>query len=223
VRDFSEELATCARRVADAHKYLRVDEARSRLEELNEIVADPELWNDPDQARRVTTEHARVREDVELVDGLDRVLSDLETLAELAREEGDESQEPEIAAGVDALRAQLDDLELRSLFTGDQDDRDAICVVNSGAGGTDAQDWAEKLLRMITRWGERRGFTVEIDEVQPGTEAGISSATFTVKGRYAYGLLQSERGVHRLIRISTWRPTLRGVPIKGLGRSPGCG
>src|SRR4029450_1079265 len=107
--------------------------------------------------------------------------------------------EPEINGGIDSLRTQLDDLELRSLFTGDHDDRDAICVVNSGAGGTDAQDWTEMLLRMFTRWAERRGFDVELDEVQPGTEAGISSATFTVKGRYAYGLLEGERGVHRLI------------------------
>jgi peptide chain release factor 2 len=209
VRDFSEDLAACARRVADAHKYLRVDEARARLTELDAVVADPDLWNDQDRARSVTTEHARVKEDVDLVDDLDRSLSDVETLHELAREEGDESQEPEIAAGVAALRSRLDELELRALFTGDHDDRDAICVVNSGAGGTDAQDWAEMLLRMVTRWAERRGFDVELDEVQLGTEAGISSATFTVKGRYAYGLLQSERGVHRLIRISPFDANAR--------------
>jgi peptide chain release factor 2 len=209
VRDLSEDLTTLARRVADAHKYLRVDEARTRLVELDEAVADPSLWNDQDNARAVTTEHARVKEDVDIIDGLDGDLSDVQTLYEMAREEGDDSQEPEIVEGIDALRTQLDDLELRSLFTGDHDDRDAICVVNSGAGGTDAQDWAEMLLRMFTRWAERRGFDVELDEVQPGTEAGISSATFTVKGRYAYGLLEGERGVHRLIRISPFDANAR--------------
>lgn len=209
MRDHSEDLAACARRLADAHKYLRVEAAQAHLTELDAAVAKPDLWDDPDEARRVTTEHARVREDVELVAGLDRTLSDVETLYELAREEGDESQEPEIIAGIEVLRRQLDDLELRALFAGGHDDRDAICVVNSGAGGTDAQDWAEMLLRMITRWAERRGFDVELDEVQPGTEAGISSATFTVKGRYAYGLLQSERGVHRLIRISPFDANAR--------------
>jgi peptide chain release factor 2 len=117
--------------------------------------------------------------------------------------------EPEVEAGVTQLRAELDRLELRALFTGEHDERDAICEVHSGAGGTDAQDWTEMLLRMFTRWAERRGFDVELDEVQPGTEAGITSATFTVKGRYAYGLIQSERGVHRLIRISPFDANAR--------------
>jgi peptide chain release factor 2 len=209
VRDLSEDIAALARRVDDAHKYLRVESARARLVELDEAVADPDLWNDQDHARAVTTEHARVQDDVDIIEGLDRTLSDVQTLYEMAREEGDDSQEPEITGGIDALRTQLDELELRSLFTGDHDDRDAICVVNSGAGGTDAQDWAEMLLRMFTRWAERRGFDVELDEVQPGTEAGISSATFTVKGRYAYGLLEGERGVHRLIRISPFDANAR--------------
>jgi peptide chain release factor 2 len=141
-------------------------------------------------------------EDVAVVDGLDGTISDLETLAELAREESDESVESEIDAGIGGLSRELDTLELRSLFTGEHDDRDAICTVNSGAGGTDAQDWTDMLLRMYLRWAERRGFATEIDEVSAGTEAGLSSATFTVKGRYAFGLLASERGVHRLIRIS---------------------
>jgi peptide chain release factor 2 len=108
-----------------------------------------------------------------------------------------------------ALGERLDELDLRSLFTGEHDDRDAICTVNSGAGGTDAQDWTNMLLRMYLRWAESRGFAVELDEVSPGTEAGLSSATFTVKGRYAYGSLTSERGVHRLIRISPFDANAR--------------
>ena len=101
-----------------------------------------------------------------------------------------------------AWRGDLDQLELRALFSGEHDERDAICEVHSGAGGTDAQDWAQMLLRMFTRWAETKGFEVEIDEIQEGQEAGITSATFIVKGRYAYGMLEGERGVHRLIRIS---------------------
>jgi peptide chain release factor 2 len=209
MRDFSEDLAELARRVADAHRYLRVDEARTRAEELEGQVAAPDLWDDADRARQLTTALARARDDVELLDGLSERLSDVETLAELAREEDAVSEEPEIEAGIAALQAELDGLELRSLFTGEHDERDAICVVNSGAGGTDAQDWAEMLLRMFTRWAERHGFATELDEVQPGTEAGISSATFTAKGRYAYGLLQGERGVHRLIRISPFDANAR--------------
>jgi len=209
MRDFSDDLAALARRVADAHRYLRLDEGRAKQAELESQVAEPGLWDDPDRARQLTTALARARDDVELLEGLSRRLSDVETLAELAREESDDSQEPEIAAGIAALQTELDGLELRSLFTGEHDERDAICVANSGAGGTDAQDWAEMLLRMYTRWAERRGFTVELDELQPGTEAGISSATFTVKGRYAYGLLKGERGVHRLIRISPFDANAR--------------
>jgi peptide chain release factor 2 len=210
MRDFTDALADARRRVEDARAYLRVDVARARLAELEQALAsEPDLWDDPDRARDLTTRHARAREDVELVDGLDRRISDLETLHQLAREEGDETLEPEIEAGLRTLVDELDRLELRALFDGDHDERDAICEVHSGAGGTDAQDWAHMLFRMFTRWAERRGFEVEVDEVWPGTEAGLTSATFTVKGRYAYGMLEGERGVHRLIRISPFDANAR--------------
>ena len=209
MRDFSDDLADLRRRIGDARRYLRVDAARDRAAELEGQSGDPGLWDDPDRARLLLGELARAREDVTLVEGLERRLSDLETLHELGREEGDDSVEPEIAAETRALGRELDRLELRALFTGDHDERDAICDVHSGAGGTDAQDWTQMLFRMFTRWAERHGFEVEVDEVQPGTEAGISSATFTVKGRYAYGMLQGERGVHRLIRISPFDANAR--------------
>jgi peptide chain release factor 2 len=209
MRDFSDDLNELRRRVEGARGYLNVDAARVRVGELEVEVAKPDLWDDQDRARKVNTELAQLQEDVTLVEQLDGTVSDLETLAELAREEGDASVEGEIQQGIDDLARQLDDLELRALFTGEHDDRDAICTVNSGAGGTDAQDWTNMLLRMYLRWAERRGFTAEIDEVSPGTEAGLSSATFTVKGRYAFGLLASERGVHRLIRISPFDANAR--------------
>ena len=209
MRDFTDDLAELARRVSDARAYLRIDDKRRRLAELEAEAGKADLWDVPERARRVTTELARVRDDVMLIDELERKVSDLQTLYELAREEDAESEEAEIRLGIDQLAEQLDGLEMRALFMGDHDERDAICVVNSGAGGTDAQDWTEMLLRMFTRWAERRGFDVDIDEVQPGTEAGISSATFTVKGRYAYGLLRGERGVHRLIRISPFDANAR--------------
>jgi peptide chain release factor 2 len=209
MRDFTDELSELRRRVADARSYLRIDAIQERIAELQTQAAEPGLWDDPDRARMVTTELARLQDDVTLVEGLEERVSDVETLYEMGREEGTEELEPEIISGLGALRGELDRLELRALFSGEHDERDAICDVNSGAGGTDAQDWAEMVVRLYTRWAERRGFAVEIDEVQPGTEAGISSATFTVKGRYAYGLLQSERGVHRLIRISPFDANAR--------------
>ncbi|MBI2168781.1 MAG: peptide chain release factor 2 [Actinobacteria bacterium] len=202
MKDFSGDLADLAKRVSDAEAYLRIGDGRTRLSELEQEASQPDLWDDPDQARKVTTELARVKDDVDLFDRLAARLSDAETLFQLGKEEGDDSVEGEVGDAVAALGAELDALELRALFTGEYDERDAICSLNSGAGGTDAQDWAEMLLRMYLRWAERRGFAVEVDEVQEGDEAGISSATFTVKGRHAYGMLTAERGVHRLVRIS---------------------
>jgi peptide chain release factor 2 len=202
VRDFSDDLVDLRRRLEDARVYLNIDDARARLVELEKEASDPALWDDPDAARKVTTELSRVKADVDVVDGLERRLSDLETLDELAREESDESLEGEIDAGVTGLDRDLATLDLQALFTGDHDERDAICEIHSGAGGTDAADWADMMLRMYRRWAERRGFGFEIDEISPAEEAGISSATFIVKGRHAYGLLSAEKGVHRLVRIS---------------------
>src|SRR5512135_215247 len=209
MQDFSEDLADLARRVREAHQYLGIDEARNRLTALEAEVSAPELWDDPDRARKVSGEFAVVRDDVELVDELERRVSDVQTLFELGRDEGDESVGPEIAAEIGELRGVLDRLELRALFSGEHDERDAICEVHSGAGGTDAQDWTQMVLRMVTRWAQNRGFDVEIDEVSEGQEAGITSATFIVKGRYAYGMLEGERGVHRLIRISPFDANAR--------------
>src|SRR5258705_8202207 len=141
MRDFSDDLTELRRRVEGARAYLMIDAARDRIEVLGEEVSRPGLWDDQDRARKVQTELAQLNDDVNLVDELDGTVSDLETLAELAREEGDNSLESEIDSGIGALAKQLDVLELRALFTGEHDDRDAICTVNSGAGGTDAQDW----------------------------------------------------------------------------------
>ncbi len=141
-------------------------------------------------------------EDLELYAGLAERIDDAETLFELGREEADDSVEEEVEAGIASLSEDFGELELRALFTGEHDDADAICELQSGEGGADAQDWAEMLLRMYLRWSERRGFDVELIEASDGSEAGISSATFLVKGRHAYGRLRSEHGVHRLVRIS---------------------
>jgi peptide chain release factor 2 len=146
---------------------------------------------------------------VETFDSFSRRLEDTEVLHELAREEGDDTQEAEIAEAATSLAKALDQLELRSLFTGEHDERDAVCTISAKDGGTDAQDFAEMLLRMYSRWAERRGFELEIDEVSEGQEAGILSANFVIHGRYAYGLMQAERGVHRLVRISPFDANAR--------------
>jgi peptide chain release factor 2 len=202
MRDVSDEIGALRRRLDEARGYLKVEDLRARRPQLETEASRPDLWDDADAARALTGELSALIEDLELYDGLSERIDDAETLTELVREEKDESVAPEIEESLVSLAAELDGLELRSLFTGEHDASDVICEIQSGEGGADAQDWANMLLRMYLRWAERRGLDVELDEVSPGSEAGISSATFMVKGRNAYGLVRSEHGVHRLVRMS---------------------
>jgi peptide chain release factor 2 len=202
VRDFSDDIKSLKARLDEARGYLKIDAARPRVAELEVEASKPDLWDDQDRARAVNTELASLQDDIGIHDGYAQRIEDVETLDELAREMGDESQEADIEQQVRALEADFAALELRALFAGEYDEHDAIVVVNSGEGGVDAQDWAEMLVRMYQRWAERHGFGFELDEASPGTEAGLSSATFIVKGRHAYGWLRSEQGVHRLVRMS---------------------
>ena len=202
MQDFSPRLSALESRLAEARGYLRVDQLLARRPQLEAELGRPDLWDDQDAAQALQREFAELGDDIELFEGMQTRLEDVATLAELAREEGDESLEDEIASELVALESDFDSLELRALFTGEYDDLDAIVEVNSGAGGVDAQDWAEMILRMYLRWAERRGFDVELDSVSEGTEAGISSAEFIIKGRNAYGWMRSEHGIHRLVRIS---------------------
>ena len=200
--DIAEALVTLRERVTEAGRILGVDGLAERRAELEEAASAPDLWDDADHAREVTTALGRVTEDLEFLGSLSDQLSDIETLHELMVEEDDQSLRAEAEEGIAALDRRLASLELRALFGGEYDDGDAVAEIHAGAGGTDAQDWAEMMLRMYTRWAERRGFSIEVEEATEGQEAGLMSATFIVRGRYAFGLLAAERGVHRLVRIS---------------------
>jgi peptide chain release factor 2 len=202
MRDYSDDLKELRRRLGEAEGYLKIDANRARLVELEHEVARPDLWDDQDQAKKINTEYANVKTDIDQFDQLSSELEDAEVLHELAREVDDASQEPELDAAVASITNRLDQLDLRSLFTGEHDEADCIVQINAKDGGVDAQDWAEILLRMYGRWAERRGFAFELDGLSEGAEAGIMSAEFTLTGRYAYGLMTSERGTHRLVRIS---------------------
>ena len=202
MRDFSDDLAAVRRRLDEAAVYLKVDDLRARRPQLETEASRPDLWDSPDAARKVTGELSVVVDDLETFDGLAERVDDVDTLVELGREEHDDSVAAEIESALASLQADFDELDLRSLFTGEYDDCAAICEIQSGEGGADSQDWANILLRMYLRWGDKRGFDVELDEVSAGSEAGISSATFVVTGRHAYGSLRAEHGVHRLVRIS---------------------
>ncbi|MFM8312584.1 MAG: peptide chain release factor 2 [Ilumatobacteraceae bacterium] len=201
MRDFTDDLRDLRRRLGEAEGYLKIGTNRSRLAELEMEVSRPDLWDDPELAKRVNAEYANIKADLDTFNGLSSELEDAEVLHEMAREVDDESQEPDLVAAVGRIDQQLRQLDLRSLFTGEHDEADCIVQINAKDGGVDAQDWSEVLLRMYSRWAERRGFAVEV-EISEGTEAGILSAEFTITGRYAYGLMTSERGTHRLVRIS---------------------
>ncbi len=190
-----------------ARDYLKIDGSRVRHAALAVESEDPDLWGDQDHARAVTTELGRLTNDLESFDGLRSELDDSLVLVEFSREslgsgEADWSLIDELSATVGSLEAQIAALEIRSLLSGPYDENEAIVELHAGAGGTDAQDWTEMLMRMYSRWAERRGFAVEVDEATEGQEAGLLSATFIVKGRFAYGWLSAERGVHRLVRMS---------------------
>jgi peptide chain release factor 2 len=207
VREADGALDELRARWEAAREYLKIDPRRERHQELSRLAEDPELWSDQDHARAVTTELGRLGADLDSFDALGVILDDAVVLVDFCREslaggEGDWSLIEELVDSTNELDRRLSELETQSLLSGPYDENDAIVEIHAGAGGTDAQDWAEMLVRMYSRWAERRGFAVEVDEVTEGQEAGILSATFIVKGRYAYGWLSAERGVHRLVRIS---------------------
>ncbi len=163
-------------------------------------MGEPGFWDDQERATAITAEHARASRKLATYGELARDVDDLEPLAELAEE--DHELAAELEQQVQSVQLRLESLEEERLFSGPYDAGDALVAVNAGAGGTDAQDWAEMVLRMEMRWAEKRGFQVELLEVSPGEEAGIKSATFLVRGENAYGLYGSEKGVHRLVRLS---------------------
>jgi peptide chain release factor 2 len=175
---------------------------RSRLEELEKILSDPNFWNDAENAQRVLKERAQIKSVIDESENLTRELEDAEVLVELSSEEEDEETAKEAQAKISEIEKKVESLEFKRILGEPDDEKNAIVSINAGAGGTEAQDWAEMLLRMYTRYAERNGYEVEMLDYQPGEEAGIKSATFFVKGPYAYGYLKGESGVHRLVRIS---------------------
>ena len=173
------------------------DRLRSRLAELETELGQPGFWDDQQNAAAVSAEHARLTKRIERYDRLVREYEDAKELLAM-----DESLADEVAASIVPLRRELERLQEDALFSGEYDAGDAVVTIQADAGGTDAQDWAEIVLRMYLRWAQDRGFKTEMLETSPGEEYGIKSATFTVKGDNAYGILKAERGKHRLVRLS---------------------
>ncbi len=196
-------------RLDAARAFLDLENKAVELEDLRAQAASPGLWDDPNKARDVTQRLARYEGLFEMVNNLEQAIEDAEVLAELAAEADDEESREEAAEELRRVSAELDRLELESLFFEEYDDEDAILTVHAGSGGVDAQDWAEMLVRMYQRFLEDNGLSVTIEDWTEGEEAGIKSATLTVRGNRAYGMLESERGVHRLVRISPFDSNAR--------------
>ncbi|OEX92620.1 peptide chain release factor 2 [Corynebacterium sp. BCW_4722] len=192
IQDLEKTLATI-------EKVLDLDALAERARELEAQAGDPSLWDDPAHAQQVTTELSSVQGRLRKVQGLRARIDDLPVMYELAEEEGDASMADEELADVAAA---IDSLEVQTMLSGEYDEREAVVNIRSGAGGVDAADWAEMLMRMYTRWAEKNGHKVDIYDISYAEEAGIKSATFVVHGEYMYGQLSVEQGAHRLVRIS---------------------
>jgi peptide chain release factor 2 len=173
------------------------DRLRTRLAELEEELGRPGFWDDQQRAAAVSSEHARVAKRLDRYDRLTGEFDDARELLEL-----DDSYADDVEQSIVPLRNELERLQEDALFSGEYDEGDAVVTIQADAGGTDSQDWAEMLLRMYLRWADDRGFKTEVLETSPGEEYGIKSATFTVRGENAYGILKAERGKHRLVRLS---------------------
>jgi peptide chain release factor 2 len=179
-----------------------VDRRRAEAADLQRQLVEPGVWDDPARGQRLTTQLSRLNDAISRYDRLAGQIEDLRAADELLALEEDPELARELTTKLHALEAELEKVELANLLSGEYDGNDAVASIHSGAGGIDSQDWAEMLLRMYLRWAEREGLKAELDEVMPGEEAGIKSATFTLAGANAYGLISAERGVHRLVRLS---------------------
>ncbi|UAJ11165.1 peptide chain release factor 2 [Glacieibacterium megasporae] len=190
-------------------RFLDWDRALRRLDELNARVEDPTLWNDPKAAQAVMQERRRLDEAISATRAIESELADTSELIEMAEAEGDTAMADDGVAALGALAAKAETDKVAALLAGEADGNDSYIEVNSGAGGTESQDWAGMLQRMYTRWGEKRGFKVELMDYHAGEQAGIKSATLLLKGAGAYGWAKTESGVHRLVRISPYDSAAR--------------
>ncbi|MBN1572991.1 MAG: peptide chain release factor 2 [Deltaproteobacteria bacterium] len=199
--DFTDSLRDFEERFYTLGGFFEPEALKRRLGELEEIMSSPDFWNDTERAKKIGREKTAVEDQLSWISGLEKDFEELTILTEML-DDGEKDAADEILKKLDNLEREIDKMETRRMLSGENDRNSAIVQINSGAGGTEAQDWAEMLFRMYSRWIESRDFELEVVDLLPGDEAGIKNITFLVEGDYAYGLLKAEVGVHRLIRIS---------------------
>ncbi|MFN8083361.1 MAG: peptide chain release factor 2 [Dermatophilaceae bacterium] len=200
--DFAEEIRALRATMDSVREVTDLDGLRARIAQLEQDASVPNLWDDQENAQAVTSALSRANSELERVTGMDARIDDLEALVELGEEESDEATMVEAERELAKVRKAVGELEVRTLLGGEYDEREAVVTIRSGAGGVDAADFAEMLLRMYLRWAERHGYPTTVLDTSYAEEAGIKSATFEVKVPYAFGNLSVEAGTHRLVRIS---------------------
>ena len=200
--DFAQALEQAKAKYEMISKALDPEGLRSRIADLERQASAPGLWDDQENAQKVTSRLSALQSQLKHLESASSRLDDAQALAELGQEEHDQDTLVEARKEIDSLRSDLDDMEIQTLLDGEYDERAAVVTIRSGAGGVDAADWAQMLLRMYMRWAERHGFSTKVMDTSYAEEAGIKSATFQVDAPYAYGRLSVEGGTHRLVRIS---------------------
>jgi peptide chain release factor 2 len=202
VVDVSEELKSLSSTMESIEAVLDLEKLRADIAVLEEQAAAPSLWDNPDEAQKITSKLSHLQAEVRKAEALRGRIDDLSVLFEMAEEEDDPDTRAEAESELTAVKKALDEMEVRTLLSGEYDSREALVNIRAEAGGVDAADFAEKLQRMYLRWAEQRGYKTEIYETSYAEEAGIKSTTFAVQAPYAYGTLSVEQGTHRLVRIS---------------------
>nr|WP_204137486.1 peptide chain release factor 2 [Halomicronema sp. CCY15110] len=200
--DLKRDLATLTNRLGNAQEYLDVDATTAKIQDLEQQAAQPELWDNQETAQQILQELNDSKAQLDQLSQWRSHLEDAAAILELLEEDADEALLAEAQATLANMTRALDLWELQQMLSGPYDKSGAVLTINAGAGGTDAQDWAEMLLRMYTRWAESQGYKVALVEQSEGDEAGLKSATLEIQGRYAFGYLKAEKGTHRLVRIS---------------------
>lgn len=209
LEDIKPRLGELMEKLGQMEVSLEVPAKEEKIAELEYKMGEPTFWDDAEEAQKINQELNDVKISVDKFKSLKAKFEDAQTLWEMAMEDGDESLEEEIKDALDKVADGLENLQLEVLLSGPYDANNAILTLHAGAGGTEAQDWTQMLLRMYGRWAERHGFTVETADLLPGDEAGVKSATLFIKGHNAYGFLKSEKGIHRLVRISPFDANAR--------------
>lgn len=198
----TQALPEVKKRLEDVGETLHLEDLRKQSKELNDTTLVPGFWDDSEEAQKILKKKSRIDNKVKQYEDLEKELNDLSDLTDLVNEVEDDEEADNVLKSFDELKQKVDDFRLTTLLNGKYDSNDAIVTIHAGAGGVEAMDWAEMLLRMYLRWAQRKGFETQMVDLQDDTEAGIKSATFFVNGENAYGYLKNEQGIHRLVRIS---------------------